>query len=451
MGKIGQRIYFTYFILLIIFFIIASISFNLLSKRYIRSETKEKLKIEAMEIQELLKRASLENISANQQLLVKRKLKVAGKFIDADILVFNTKNQLIYPNRKHINEIKLNEIKNRKILRDKYIIINRPIINKKGESKGKLVLYTDIDELYSLISINRRARQLSFLIAGIIALAIAKILENTVTNPIRLLNKKMQSFTLFNQSNNDEIGPIRTGDEIEMLDNSFQSMTEQIKGYNLQMKDFFQNSSHELKTPLMSIQGYAEAIKEGVIEGEDIEKSLDIIIEESQRLKNIVNDLLLLSKAEYVEEHYNFQYHNIEEIIKEAIKTIKPLGEKKGINIETSIKNPGKIYCDRDKLLRAFINILSNGIRYSYRKLEVKIIEDSSKIEVYIIDDGPGIEGDNLNRVFEKFYKGKDGGTGLGLAITKSIIEGHKGKVNVYNNEIQGASFQVELPIYRSL
>jgi signal transduction histidine kinase len=239
---------------------------------------------------------------------------------------------------------------------------------------------------------------------------------------------------------------IHTGDEIEELADCFSSMVDKLKVYDVQQKSFIQNASHELKTPLMSIQGYAEAIKDGVVEGAEMEESLDVIIEESQRLKKIVDEMIYLTKLDSVEESFHFEKADVYEIINQSIKSVKALAEAKGVDLRVNGDCTYEGYFDIEKLTRAFINIFSNGIRYAERQIQVNCKADESYMEIIIADDGKGFSDGEEKKVFERFYKGRDGGTGIGLAITKAIISGHNGQIKAYNAAPNGAVFKITLP-----
>jgi signal transduction histidine kinase len=239
---------------------------------------------------------------------------------------------------------------------------------------------------------------------------------------------------------------ISTGDEIEELAKCFNSMANNLKTYDDRQKAFLQNTSHELKTPLMSIQGYAEAIKDGVVQGAEVEPSLDIIIEESQRLKQVVEDIIYLTRLENFEDRFNFTRTNMKEIIAQAIQTIKPLMEEKNIsiNIGTGINFIGNF--DKEKLIRAFINVLGNCTRYARSSILIQGKEIYGGVEIYIQDDGPGFKVGEADKIFDRFYKGDSGGTGLGLAIGQNIIVGHGGSIAAFNNNSGGAVFKIFIP-----
>jgi len=219
-------------------------------------------------------------------------------------------------------------------------------------------------------------------------------------------------------------------------------------------KTFFQNVSHELKTPLMSIKGYAEGIKYKVFESEkDMINSMDIIISESDRLNELVADLLYISKIDSFENHKNTENmtrENLIEIIKNCVEKLRGLliNHETNKNKQITVILPAKdiyINCSEENLMRAVMNIIANCVQYAKTEIEISFYENENKIILYIKDDGSGIDENDLPNIFKRFYKGKTGKHGIGLAITKSIIEQHNAKITARNRiDITGAEFIIE-------
>ena len=243
----------------------------------------------------------------------------------------------------------------------------------------------------------------------------------------------------------DEIEVYQSKDEIQDLSEIFKLLAKKISRLNDRQKQFFQNSSHELKTPLMSIQGYAEAIKDGIVKGEELDNSLDIIISETQRLKNIVDDVIYLSKIDNLEDEFILKPEKIKDIIKEAISVVTPLVNANHINVELSCNEDIILTCDAEKMKRVFINLIGNGSRYAKTKIVVNVSKYEKILMIDVIDDGKGFEYGQEEKVFDRFYNGKKGGSGIGLALTKEIIEKHGGEIVAINNMNYGAIFKITL------
>jgi len=220
-------------------------------------------------------------------------------------------------------------------------------------------------------------------------------------------------------------------------------------------KTFFQNVSHELKTPLMSIKGYAEGIKYKVFESEkDMQNAMDIIISESDRLNELVADLLYISKIDALKDHKNPENmktkENLFEIVENCAEKLSGLLINQGINKDKKINiiQPQKdiyVNCHEEELMRAVMNIIANCVQYAKTEVEISFYENENKIILYIKDDGPGIDEKDLPNIFKRFYKGKTGKHGIGLSITKSIIENHGAEITARNRiDETGAEFIIE-------
>ncbi|MDK2823894.1 MAG: hypothetical protein PWQ67_489 [Clostridia bacterium] len=443
--SIRTKLFITYFILLTVIFFITTLSFNFLSQKYLIREAKLQLRNEGRLIAETLKKISIKDANLKEIVSARRELKIVGRFVESKVVVFNSDRKILFTNLELDKKQLLNllQIENREHING-YVFEKVPVINSNSEIKGYVVLLTRVKDIKAINSLMRRTQSLSLIIAGIIAMIIGIIFGSSLIKP---LNKLMKSMTGFSPKNSPVPLKIKTGDEIEELAICFNKMVNKLKSYDDQQKKFLQNTSHELKTPLMSIQGYAEAIKDGVVEGKEMEESLAIIIEESQRLKKVVEEIIYLTKLENVEDIFNFEEGNIGEVIRKAIKSVKPLLDEKNIqiNLKGNFDYLGKF--DSEKIKRAFINILGNCVRYAKSTIIIEVTRAGNNLEIFIKDDGPGFKDGEEKRIFDRFYKGNKGGTGLGLAITKAIIEGHQGMIEAFNNSSYGAGFKIHLPL----
>ncbi|EET89240.1 histidine kinase [Clostridium carboxidivorans P7] len=235
-------------------------------------------------------------------------------------------------------------------------------------------------------------------------------------------------------------------DELREFVNNINIMSEKLEIYDKAQKTFFQNASHEFRTPLMSIQSYAEGIKYDVI---DTDEAADIIIDETKRLTRLVEDLLYLSRLNTIDDNYHYNNLDFNDLIKSCVRRMNTITVNNNIKIIlNNIDKKIEINADEEKLSRAITNIISNCIRYASSAviLTVKVID--SKILLTISDDGVGFQKNDLPNIFERFYKGKKGNFGLGLPISKNIIEKHNGKIIAKNSD-SGALFIIELPLIK--
>ena len=210
---------------------------------------------------------------------------------------------------------------------------------------------------------------------------------------------------------------------------------------------FFQNASHELKTPLMAIQGYAEGIQAGVM---DTASAAEVILEESDRMTELVEELLDISKIDMGRQQLALSETDIRELLYDSIRAVEPAAAASGgIAIVPDFpEKPVMVSCDDTRLRRAVTNVLSNGVRYARSQLRLTCRTDKRHVTIRIQDDGDGIAAEDLPHIFDRFYMGKNGKSGIGLALAKEIIHLHKGTIRAYNGD-GGAVFEISIPVSR--
>jgi signal transduction histidine kinase len=218
--------------------------------------------------------------------------------------------------------------------------------------------------------------------------------------------------------------------------------------------DFISNVTHELKTPLTSIRMYAESLLIGRVKTPDGQKEyLEVVVNESERLKRMINNILEFSKMEKGKPEYHFVNSNLASIINEAIHEMNYWFEKEQFEVVTELDE--NIYADVDseKMKQAISNLLSNAIKYSTdtKKVFIRSFRKSDQVCVEVEDRGIGIPEDKLSRIFEQFYRVEQkeniSGTGLGLTVVKEIIEAHKGTISVTSEMGKGSRFTARIPL----
>ena len=209
---------------------------------------------------------------------------------------------------------------------------------------------------------------------------------------------------------------------------------------------FFQNASHELKTPLMAIQGYAEGIQAGVM---DAGGAAEVILEESDRMTELVEELLDISKIDMGRQLLAVSEMDIRELLYDSIRAVEPAAAASGITIAPDFpEEPVMVKCDDTQMRRAVTNILTNGLRYARSQLRLTCRADRRQVTIRIQDDGDGIAAEDLPHIFDRFYMGRSGKSGIGLALTKEIIHLHKGTIRARNGDT-GAVFEISIPVSR--
>lgn len=227
-------------------------------------------------------------------------------------------------------------------------------------------------------------------------------------------------------------------------------------------KDFLQNLSHELKTPIFAIQGYVDTLLNGALHNADVNtKFLQSASHNINRLVNLVADLDSISKLESGEQHLQMDNFIIQELVKEVYDSLSIKADEKHIRceIKKGCELPLTVYADKEKIRQVFINLIDNAIKYG--KIN-SIIEasfyklDGANVLIEISDEGAGIAEEHLPRIFERFYRTdlarsrKVGGSGLGLSICKHIIEAHGQTIHVRSKIDVGSTFGFTLQSKKS-
>ena len=223
-------------------------------------------------------------------------------------------------------------------------------------------------------------------------------------------------------------------------------------------KDFVANVSHELRTPITAIRGYAETLKGGALnDPENAPKMVDIIYRQSERLSDLVEDLLELSRLESRQVQLTEKSVDLADAAARASEAVRPKARARNTSIELEIPDELRALGDQRGVEQVLLNLLDNAVKYTPAggHVWVRARNQGDHVEIAVRDDGPGIEPSHLDRLFERFYrvdKGRSrdmGGTGLGLSIVKHLVTAMKGDVRVASTPGQGSTFFVELPLVR--
>ena len=218
-------------------------------------------------------------------------------------------------------------------------------------------------------------------------------------------------------------------------------------------RDFVANVSHELRTPLASIRAMAETLQDGAVHDDEVaERFVNIIVGEVERLTRILEDLLILSRAESKLPERNV--FPLNSLIQEVAERFQPQAEKAAVAVALTLPAPLMANANRDQIEQILVNLLDNAIKYtpSGGRVEIRAEAAGDLLTVYVADTGIGIMSQDLPRVFERFYRvdkarsRQSGGTGLGLSIVKHIVETHGGSVTVQSEYGRGTTFAFTLP-----
>ena len=273
----------------------------------------------------------------------------------------------------------------------------------------------------------------SFLVWGI---------ARTISVPIQHLCLQIQRI---NGETDAQIQDSYSLNELEALKRSYNQMEEMIRRSEEEKRQFFQNASHDLKTPLASITGYSQGIVSNVIK--DHQKAASIILSESLRMTDLVESILSLSKM----DSHTFDLHptdlEVMEFLDECVDIMSTIRRDCVIHLEA--ERPLMIRTDPELLKRVIQNILSNCLRYAEHEILIRMSTDGNSLILLIQDDGPGFLEKDLPHIFERFYKGNGGKNGIGLSIVWTGIHYLGGSITAGNRTVpeHGAYYQLLLPL----
>lgn len=471
-NTIKKRIFFSQISIVTASLLLTVIVFNIALRLYIRNQTKSQFITAGTLLHKTIATdLSTLNITGNtkkddqqaSKVLAKigRTLKQTQFFLDINYAVIGRDKNLLYPNNtseettllenelipafkkanSNKNITKANRIIYFSTAGKEYASLLYPLKSENNIDFGYLLLYSDLTQSNRLLFIVNTILLSILFIAAAAAFIISNITSKKISKPISELSKYAKQI-----GDRDYLMPSMEYDdaEIEQLAKTMEDMAQKLFAYDDTIKTFLQNASHELRTPLMSIQGYAEGIKFDVVDNK--ESAVNIIIDESKRLSSLVEDLLYLSKLDSLQDTVSFEPVNVENLVRSCIERVNGIALSSNKAIKLSVIDSNiSISADEEKLSRAIINILGNCLRFAEQFIEVSLKKEKEKVVIEIKDDGPGFEEKDIDRIFERFYKGKCGKYGLGLAIAKTIVEKHNGNINAQNGETGGAMFRIVL------
>jgi two-component system OmpR family sensor kinase len=300
-----------------------------------------------------------------------------------------------------------------------------------------------------------------FLWAGIAALAvsilIAILLARSVYVPIRRLTNAAEEIA---RGNYEQQVPVTGPKEVKGLATSFNQMAKQVKRSQQMLRDFVADASHELRSPLTSIKGFAQAIVDGTAKDKEAQlKAATVIEDESKRMMRLVEELLEFSRLESGQIKMVKEPVDLKDILQQCHEIFLMRAKEKKIRLRTEIEPLPPVIGDIDRLEQVFNNLLDNALKHTPPGGKVDIVARQPHpnfVEIAVTDTGPGIPDEQLRHVFERFYRadpsaGKAGigagaGTGLGLAIARQIVRAHGGDINIKSKLGKGTEFLVRLP-----
>jgi signal transduction histidine kinase len=292
--------------------------------------------------------------------------------------------------------------------------------------------------------------------AGLGAIVLAVLLSiwmaHWVTNPLHRMTKSAKALAAGKHEPIQVEGPA----EVQEFARSFNEMSARVQTTQQSQRELVANVSHDLKTPLTSIQGFAQAILDGTANSpEKLSQAAGVIYTEAERMHRMVLDLLELARMDAGIADFKRQPVDLANLLRCLVEKLSPQASQARVNLRTNIGSLKIITGDEDRLVQAFTNLVDNAIKFTPAHSEVNISaqQTNNQVEVLISDAGPGIPVEDLAHIFERFYQADKSrsrdrsSSGLGLTITSEIIQAHRGTITVNSSPGKGSTFTVRLPI----
>ncbi len=293
------------------------------------------------------------------------------------------------------------------------------------------------------------------LVAFVLAILFAAWMGSWITAPL----KKIEVASKAVAGGEFQQIPVEGPDEVKALAGSYNEMVQRVQSTQQSQRDFVANVSHELKTPLTSIQGFSQAIQDGTVNSEQaLQKAAGIINTEADRMYRLVVDLLDLARFDAGTISLDQTFLDLKKLLTHVTEQLIPQASRAQVHLKLDVESNPTCIGDNDRLAQVFTNLVDNAIRHTPPEgiVRVNAWSESGLARIQIMDSGEGIQEGHLPRIFERFYKidksrKNDGepGTGLGLAIAQQIINAHDGWLSVESTVGVGSIFEVVIPVVK--
>ncbi|USK31329.1 HAMP domain-containing histidine kinase (plasmid) [Bacillus sp. CMF21] len=334
----------------------------------------------------------------------------------------------------------------------RYLSIGKPIYSNKVFIGGIFVL-ASIEDMYKSVDIIEKSVILAGIGAIFLALGFTFILSRKLSNPLLEMEKATRKIAKGDL--NTRVSK-RTKDEIGSLATAINDLAVELHRYRSNRREFLANISHELRTPITYLEGYANALENNLYQSKEEKKQyLQIIQQEAVRMSKLVNDLFELSKMEEGKVELLFEEVDLVEVVENALLKTKMKAKEKGLQLDFNrLSDFPIIYADGLRMEQIVINLIENAIRYTEDGLiKVKLSSNSNTVRLAVEDTGIGIPEEDVPFLFERFYRVEKsrsrefGGTGLGLAIVKHLVELQGGTISVKSKVGKGTCFELTFPM----
>ncbi len=335
-----------------------------------------------------------------------------------------------------------------------YIEVTSPIVERGGEKVlGVMLASVSTDNIETTKQVLYTHGGVIVGIAMILLAMLSVFLADRMVRPIHKITGAIENVT---EGYSDDVLHVDTFTETRQLSEAFNKMLGRLKILDESREEFVSNVSHELKTPMTSMKVLADSLLEqDNVPVEMYQEFMQDIAKEIDRENQIITDLLSLVKMDRSGQTMNIQTMNINDLLEQILKRLKPIAEKKNVEMVMETFRPVNAEIDETKFTLAVSNLVENAIKYNHENgwVHVSLNADHKYFYVKVEDSGIGIPEQDQAHIFERFYRvdkshsREIGGTGLGLAIARNAVLVHRGSIKVYSNEGEGTTFTVRIPL----
>ena len=338
--------------------------------------------------------------------------------------------------------------------KNRYIEVTSPIMESGGNRvKGVVLASVPTDSIESSVAILYTQGGALIGIVMIILAAVSIFAADRVVRPLHRITSAIENVT---EGYTDDVLHEDTFTETRQISEAFNKMLGRLKQLDESREEFVSNVSHELKTPMTSMKVLADSLLEqDNVPVEMYQEFMGDIAKEIDRENQIITDLLSLVKMDKTGQNINIQPVNINDLLEQILKRLKPIAEKKNVEMVLESFRPVSAEIDETKFSLAVSNLVENAIKYNHDNgwVHVSLNADHKYFYIRVEDSGIGIPEEDQAHIFERFYRvdkshsREIGGTGLGLAIARNAVIMHRGSIKVYSNEGEGTTFTVRIPL----
>lgn len=334
----------------------------------------------------------------------------------------------------------------------RYLVSGKPI-QSGTQFNGGVYVVSSVEAIDQSLEKIRKMLLLLGIGAFFLALGFTYVLSKKLSDPLIQMEKATRKIA---KGDLETRVTLLSKDEIGSLAQAINDLAYELAKYRKSRSEFFATISHELRTPMTYLEGYAKVVKEKLYQSEEEkEQYLDIIYQESVRLTRIVGDLFELSKMEEGKIGLNLEWIDVSEVMESAVQKTKWKAQERGVEIQSHISdNLPYIYCDGHRMTQIFMNLLDNAIRYTEQgTVSAEMWRERDFVKIAVEDTGMGIPEEELAYIFDRFYRVEKsrsrefGGTGLGLAIVKNLVERQGGSIQVFSEVGKGTRFEMKFPV----